>query len=122
MDKLKSRKAEVGEQLDRSRVATRFEPTPPLAGASRRAGPIGEPLLEGGQARASRGRRGRPSTPPAGPRRRRPPSPRKPSYTNRLLKAKQQVWEEREKEKEKDKREPESHRTQRCRDSRTVQG
>ena len=29
MEKLKSRKAEVGEQLDRSRAATRFEAPPP---------------------------------------------------------------------------------------------
>ncbi len=28
------------------------------------------------------------------------------SYTNRLLKAKQRVWEDREKEKDKDKRDP----------------
>jgi hypothetical protein len=31
-----------------------------------------------------------------------PPAPEKQSYTNRLLKAKQRVWEEREKEKEGD--------------------
>jgi hypothetical protein len=31
-----------------------------------------------------------------------PPTPEKQSYTNRLLKAKQRVWEEREREKEGD--------------------
>ena len=31
------------------------------------------------------------------------PKPEEASYTNRLLKAKQRVWEDREKEKEKDK-------------------
>ena len=52
MDKLKSRKAEVGEQLDRSRVAV------PVRGAGARRSriarhrrPIGEPLLEGRRAR-----------------------------------------------------------------------
>src|SRR5262249_55163902 len=42
MEKLRSRKAEVGEQIDRSRAATRFEAPPPVPGR-----PIGEPLLEG---------------------------------------------------------------------------
>ncbi len=44
MEKLKSKKAEVGEQLDRSRAATRFEAPPP---AARETAP-GDPILEGG--------------------------------------------------------------------------
>ena len=59
------------------------------------SGPIGEPLLEGED---------RPAT-ATGPAERKargmadaPKEPAKESYTNRLLKAKQRVWEEREKD------------------------
>ncbi|HEX8203332.1 MAG TPA: hypothetical protein VF590_22845, partial [Isosphaeraceae bacterium] len=94
MEKLKSRKAEVGEQLDRTRSATRFEP-PPLPTPS---GPIGEPLLEGAprgdSPRAARPGPAQPGLAPTEPR----PSEAE-SYTNRLLRAKQKVWEEREKDK-----------------------
>jgi uncharacterized membrane protein len=99
MDKLKSRKAEVDEQLDRSRGATKpdGEPAPFLTEA--RSGPIGEPLLEGGMAgdqpRAAEKTQA-PSLAVA------PAAVESESYTNRLLKAKQRVWEEREKEKEKE--------------------
>jgi hypothetical protein len=99
MDKLKSRKAEVDEQLDRGRAAPR--PTPVLVEAAP-AGPIGEPILEGTEAqelaRAAREaeKAARPSLAVA------PSEPEKESYTNRLLRAKQRVWEEREKEKEGD--------------------
>jgi hypothetical protein len=98
MEKLKSRKAEVDEQLDRTRGTTdeAVRPSVPSAlfPASPPSGPIGEPLLEGGAPRE-----------PAAPAERRAPGmadapkePAKESYTNRLLKAKQRVWEEREKE------------------------
>jgi uncharacterized membrane protein len=101
MDKLKSRKAEVDEQLERSRFANRQE-TGPLPFASEPpAGSIGEPLLEDGdlaglsrEARAAQKAQA-PSLAAA------PAQPESESYTNRLLKAKQRVWEEREKEKEK---------------------
>jgi len=87
------RKAVVAEQLDRSRAAVRFE-APPLP-----AGPIGEPLLEGeagkpAAPRAPQSAAGKPSLGPSAPK---PAEPE--SYTNRLLKAKQKVWEEREKDK-----------------------
>ena len=53
MDKLRSRKAEVDEQLDRSKSAPRPEPAPPLVvPAQAPSGPIGEPLLDGGEAGA----------------------------------------------------------------------
>ena len=69
LDQLKTRKAEVGEQLDRSRFASRFEarpaPAPPSPEVRPAAGPIGEPLLEGSQA-ADRPRVARPATPAAG--------------------------------------------------------
>ena len=94
MEKLRSRKAEVDEQLDRSRSATRFE-APPAAPI----GPLNEPLLEPtGPNEPPRAPRSSPAAgaglAPAGPK---PPEPE--SYTNRLLKAKQRVWEERDKDK-----------------------
>jgi hypothetical protein len=91
MEKLKSRKAEVGEQIDRSRAATRFE-APPVPTV-----PLDEPLLDVANqtlARAPERPANQPSLAPEGPK---PPDPE--SYTNRLLKAKQKVWEEREKDK-----------------------
>ena len=96
MEKLKSRKAEVGEQLDRSRSASRFE-APPIIPTS--TTPLDEPLLTGEPTEGLAS--GRPSS----PRSDRPgmaPEAAKPaedSYTNRLLKAKQKVWEERDKDK-----------------------
>jgi uncharacterized membrane protein len=96
MEKLKSRKAEVTEQIDRTRSATRFEP-PPLPTPS---GPLGEPLLEetaGAGAEPTRATRPHPEGPRLAPS---GPAPAEPeSYTNRLLRAKQKVWEERDKEK-----------------------
>jgi uncharacterized membrane protein len=100
MDKLRSRKAEVTEQLDRSRFASRFDTAAPPTAAST------EPLLQGGPiAEAKRPDRPASKAASAGLA---PDAPRaeEASYTNRLLKAKQRVWEEREKEKEKEKRDP----------------
>jgi uncharacterized membrane protein len=103
MDKLRSRKAEVGEQLDRTRAAPRpetgalpFPDSPP-------SGPIGEPLLEGGEMQDRARAAQRTQNPSLAV-----PSPEtvKQSYTDRLLKAKQRVWEEREKDKEPEKKGP----------------
>ena len=70
MDKLKSRKAEVDEQLDRTARGARDRPAggpSPLFPTRPRRGPIGEPLLEGGEPTRARPR-GRPSAkPPAWP-------------------------------------------------------
>ncbi len=95
MEKLRSRKAEVGEQIDRGRSATRFEP-PPMPAAP--TGPIGEPLLEGPTAGGPAPPRPAAPTPGLAPQ----PPPQAPgeSYTNRLLRAKQRVWEERDKDKD----------------------
>ena len=107
MDKLRTRKAEVGEQLDRSRFASRFEaPATADPGSRGTTATIGEPLLEGGQPGErprARPAAGTPTGPGAGlaPD---APRPEDASYTNRLLKAKQRVWEDRDKEK--DKRDP----------------
>ena len=49
MDKLRSRKAEVDEQLDRSKRAARAESAPLFVPNAAPGGPIGEPLLEGGE-------------------------------------------------------------------------
>jgi uncharacterized membrane protein/Mg-chelatase subunit ChlD len=97
MEKLKSRKAEVAEQIDRNIGATRFEAPPIQIGTA----PLNEPLLEGTDPTAAT-----PRTAPTQPRPGLAPEAPKPpveaeSYTNRLLKAKQKVWEEREKDKPK---------------------
>jgi hypothetical protein len=92
MEKLKSRKAEVTDQLDRTRSATRFEP-PPLPTPSM---PLDEPLLTGELTDAAPARpAARESRPGLGPSEK--PAAAE-SYTNRLLRAKQKVWEEREKD------------------------
>jgi uncharacterized membrane protein/Mg-chelatase subunit ChlD len=94
MEKLKGRKAEVADQIDRTRAATRFEAPPLPEGA---APVVNEPLLTGGDPSAA----DRPKPPPES----RPglgvePKSAQPeSYAERLLKAKQKVWEDREKEK-----------------------
>jgi hypothetical protein len=91
MEKLRSRKAEVGEQLDRSRAATRFEPAPSSPPAS-----PDEPLLTGSSPEeASReAKKTKPTGPNLAPDEK---APEPESYTNRLLQAKKKVWEEREK-------------------------
>jgi hypothetical protein len=104
MDKLRSRKAEVDEQLERTRGGPRSETSPPPFPAAAPTGPIGEPILEGPEAQqhAAAARQAekisRPSL--AAPS----PATEKQSYTDRLLRAKQRVWEEREKEKEGDQK------------------
>ncbi|SIO61072.1 von Willebrand factor type A domain-containing protein [Singulisphaera sp. GP187] len=95
MEKLKTRKAEVGEQLDRSRAATRFEAPPPSESV-----PSGEPLLQDDRpADARRPAKSTPEAPGLGPDASKAAEPE--SYTNRLLRAKQKVWEEREKNQDK---------------------
>ncbi|WP_165251060.1 glutamine amidotransferase [Paludisphaera soli] len=96
LDKLKSRKAEVGEQIDRSRFANQFQESdapPPAEGAA--APPTTGPAFD----------RPRPERPAAQPGPGLAPEAAKPDeagYTSRLLKAKKKVWEEREKEDGKD--------------------
>ena len=99
MEKLRNRKAEVGEQIDRSRAAVRFEAPPPSV-------PLNEPLLEGSMPAVNLEK---PTAPPAQAGGLSPDEPKKglpEGYTNRLLRAKQRVWEEREKDKDQDKRTP----------------
>jgi hypothetical protein len=100
MDKLKSRKAEVDEQLDRSRSVTQRQAEPLPFPTAAPSGEIGEPLLEGDEARSAARLAERAQAPSIAAS---PSPPEQEGYTNRLLKAKQRVWEEREKEKEKEK-------------------
>ena len=100
MEKLKGRKAEVTEQIDRGRGTTRFE-APPIASPviPELTQPVDEPLL--GSPASTEGPKptSRPTNRPGmTPDKKEPPAE---SYTNRLLKAKQKVWEDREKDKDK---------------------
>jgi hypothetical protein len=96
MDKLKSRKAEVDLQLDRSKSSARTDAPPIFMPEEAPEGPLGEPILEGAAGEAARVRQeekaARPSLAVQSP------ETEKQSYTNRLLRAKQRVWEEREKD------------------------
>ena len=94
MEKLRNRKAEVDEQLDRSKVAARFEAPPP---ASR---PLNEPLLEGLNPSVETPKPRKPTTETPGGLSSDPKPAAPESYTNRLLKAKQKVWEERQKDQD----------------------
>ncbi len=100
LEQLRSRKAEVGEQLDRSRFSSQFQEAD--GPEARRPEPTGASLLEQGQPK-DRPKPSRP-TPGAGGAGLAPEKPKaeEAGYTNRLLKAKQRVWEEREKDKDKD--------------------
>lgn len=96
MEKLRSRKAEVGEQIDRSRASARFDAPPPSTDR-----PLDESLLEGALGAAAERPRGEAKPSPGlAPEE---TKPREESYTNRLLKAKYKVWEDREKDQEKGK-------------------
>src|SRR5262249_56090704 len=75
MEKLKTRKAEVGEQLDRSRAATRFEAPPPAETVL-----PNEPLLQGElPADPNRPARSAPTAPSLAPEAPKPADPE--SYT-----------------------------------------
>ncbi|MDX2036371.1 MAG: glutamine amidotransferase [Isosphaeraceae bacterium] len=92
IEKLKSRKAEVDTELERSRAATRYEA--PAA----RLDQLGEPLLGTPPAAdAARPTAGSRPDPTAGGLAA-APSAQPESYTDRLLKAKQKVWEDRDKQ------------------------
>jgi len=96
MEKLKGRKAEVSDQIERSRAATRYE-APPPSDAPPATGPsVVDELMQGGAA-GTRPAERRPA--PKAPGMATPgPQPEAESYTNRLLKAKNKVWEDREKD------------------------
>ena len=100
MEKLKGRKAEVTEQIERGRGTTRFE-APPVSSplTPELTQPVDEPLLGAMPGtKAPTPPTAAASRPGMTPDKKEPPAE---SYTNRLLKAKQKVWEDREKEKDK---------------------
>jgi len=82
IERLRTRKAEVGDQLEQLRASARFEPSPEAA-----AGPEAHEIVKL-----------EPSGPPAAPKTAAPSlageQPAEEGYTARLLKAKKKVWEE----------------------------
>lgn len=90
LDRLRSRKEQVGRQLEQQRGATRFEPTAEQEAAGKEpttdAGPMSKPAS---------------AKPPASSGGLAPEkSTEQEGYTERLLKAKKQVWKDREEKKE----------------------
>jgi hypothetical protein len=85
LERLRSRKAEVGTQIDERRAAARFGPQPDAA-------PADEPL-DAAIAMPDHRERKRPTDQPTTG-----PQPEEESYTERLLKAKQKVWKDKRKE------------------------
>lgn len=101
MEKLRGRKAEVGEQIDRSKAAARFEAPPPSSDAPP-IKPLNEPELTGGKKAVVEPSLAKPK--PGSGLAPDPSAPAQPEgYTNRLLNAKRKVWEERDKDKEMDR-------------------
>lgn len=92
LEQLRSRKAEVGEQLDRSRFATRFQDAeaPESQGGAAAPPTVGTP--------SDRPKPERPSAAQANGLAPDAPKAEEAGYTSRLLKAKKKVWEEREKD------------------------
>ncbi|MBI3465477.1 MAG: hypothetical protein HY000_20840 [Planctomycetes bacterium] len=86
MDRLRTRKHEVGQQIEKTRSAQRFEP-PPQAPVE--AGVLQETARPSPLAKGGIGGGARPSVAPEKPQ-------EQESYTSRLLKAKQRVWQDRE--------------------------
>ena len=80
LERLRSRKAEIGDQIDQRRAATRFEPTPD---EDVDITAVTEPLAESQP--ASKG--------PSPPEVEETPQAEEDDYTARLLKAKKQVWD-----------------------------
>ena len=87
MSRLRSRKAEIGEQIESRRGSTRFEPSEEQLAESAEQPPPTAP--EGS---------GPPAKPPAKPDMNKTEEPQAESYTERLLKAKKKVWDERNRE------------------------
>jgi uncharacterized membrane protein len=86
LERLRSRKAEIAEQLDERRAAARFEPEIP-SGADGAPPPLEEVLREAGGAPAA--------PPPPPPRPESAPTATEDSYTARLLDAKKKAWKDR---------------------------
>ncbi len=90
IERLRSRKAEVGEQLEERRAAARFEPQVEEPGG-RPLASLEEVLQEAGGGPTA------PPTPRAGPGQgQKPAAEQEKSYTERLLEAKKKAWKEKE--------------------------
>jgi hypothetical protein len=85
LERLRSRKAEVGTHIDERRAAARFEPQPDEA--------LPDESPDAAMAAPDQRERQRPTDQPATS-----PQPEDESYTERLLKAKKQVWKDKRKE------------------------
>jgi hypothetical protein len=88
LDRLKSKKAEIGDELEKARAATRFEPTPDM--------PIGAPPPSAIDAPAAPP----PSKPTKAPSNAPSGEEEKADFTSRLMKAKKKAMEDRDKKKE----------------------
>ena len=97
IERLKGRKAEITAQLDRSHAsAPRYEAPRPTGSGS---APLATDLVDGASARPA------PGSNPSPPAKAAEPPPE--SYADRLLRAKQKVWDDRDKaDREKDRRDP----------------
>ncbi len=84
MQRLQSRKAEVSDHIDQLRAATRFEPSPEK--------PVDADVLEDAAKPSGEAKKEKPAAPSLGQ-----PKAEVESYTERLLKAKKKVWDDREK-------------------------
>jgi len=82
MKRLRSRKQQISQQLDRGRRGTRFEPSDAVADSPASATPASPTPIQEPE----------PATEPSSEEK-----PSEESYTERLLKAKRQVWDDRKK-------------------------
>jgi uncharacterized membrane protein len=85
MERLRSRKADIERSIETRRAATRFEPDPTVAAEAAKQTPLVTRPTAGPQ--------------PVGPPKAEADKPAEESYTERLLKAKKQVWKDRGEEK-----------------------
>ncbi len=86
MSRLRSRKAEIGEQIESRRASARFETSEdPLTETTTEA-PLADLAKQSPQSQSKK------------PTLDKPEEPREDSYTERLLKAKKQVWRDRDKD------------------------
>jgi hypothetical protein len=89
IERLRSRKAEVSEQLEERRAAARFEP--------QTEEPVGRPLASLEEVLEEAGGRPHPATPArAAEQERKSEAEQEKSYTERLLEAKKKAWKDKE--------------------------
>jgi len=94
LERLRSRKAAVAEQIDERRAATRFEPQSEDEASRAASRNLDEVIRDAGSGTTPASQPGRPSTTMT------PDAAEEESYTTRLLKAKKQAWKESERRDE----------------------